>query len=107
MHAAARPEVADIGRAVASKTKADATRERAILALLSERSLSAAAKRAGVGERTIRRWLTEDVDFKAELVRARTAIFEAGVERAQSLTGLAVETLHELLHERKVPAVRL
>jgi len=78
-----------------------------IAALLSERSLSAAARRAGVVERTIRQWLTEDMEFKAELVQARRAIFEAGVERAQALTGLAVETLCDLLGEKKCPAVRL
>jgi len=94
--------VAANGRSPALCPKADSTRERAILALLSHRSLSAVAKRARVGERTIRRWLTEDADFTAELVRARTAIFEAGVERAQSLTGLAVRTLHDLLNEKKV-----
>jgi len=87
--------------------KADASRERAIAALLSERSLSAAARRAGVIERTIRRWLTEDTEFKADLVQSRRAIFEAGVERAQALTGLAVETLCDLLGEKKCPAVRL
>lgn len=80
-----RPEVAANDRPVRS-LKADATRERAIAALLSERSLAAAAKRAGVGERTIRRWLTDDMDFRADLVQARRAIFEAGVERAQALT---------------------
>jgi len=78
-----------------------------IAALLSERSLSVAATRAGVGERTIRRWLTEDQEFKTELAQARRAIFQAGVERAQALTGLAVETLRELLAEKKHPAVRL
>ena len=67
-----------------------------------------AAKRAGVGERTLRRWLTEDEAFKADLMQARRATFEAGVERAQALTGLAVDdTLHELLAEKKHPAVRL
>ncbi|MGE3844281.1 MAG: transposase family protein, partial [Vicinamibacterales bacterium] len=107
MERAARPEVAANGRTGSLGAKADASRERTIVALLSERSLSAAAKRAGVGERTIRRWLTEDAEFKADLVQARRAIFEAGVERAQALTGLAVETLCDLLGEKKCPAVRL
>lgn len=101
-----RPEVAANDRPGRSP-KADASRERVIASLLSERSLSAAAKRAGVGERTVRRWLTEDAEFRAALVQARRAIFEAGVERAQALTGLAVETLCDLLNEKKCPAVRL
>jgi len=45
-------------------------RERAILALLSERTMGQAAARCGVGERTFRRWLTEDSEFKAEALRA-------------------------------------
>ena len=72
--------------------------------LLSERSLSSAAKRAGVGERTLRRWLTEDEAFRASVAEARRATFHAGVERVQSLTGRAVETLEELLGEKKHPA---
>jgi len=46
--------------------KPDPARERAIVALLSERSLTAAANRAGVSERTLRRWLADDRAFRAD-----------------------------------------
>ena len=53
-----------------------AVRERAVLAVLSERTLGVAAKTAGVAERTLRRWLTDDEAFKANLAEARRTAFE-------------------------------
>jgi len=103
-----RPELAEVGRAgTHRRAKNDASRERAVIALLSERSLGAAAKRAGVGERTVRRWLAEDSEFQGELSRARRATFQAGVQRVQALMGQAVGVLEDLLAETKHPAVRL
>jgi hypothetical protein len=87
--------------------KDDAIRERAVLALLSERSIGAAAKRCGIREKTLRRWMTEDAAFQAELGAARTAMFQAGMGRIQALTVRAVDTLDELLDAKKHPGVRL
>jgi hypothetical protein len=42
----------------------EAMRERAIGALLSEKTLAAAARRCGLNEKTLRRWLAEDAGFK-------------------------------------------
>ena len=87
--------------------RSDAMRERAVLALLSERTLALAAEHSGVHERTLRRWLTEDAAFRAEYETARAATFEAGMSRVQSLVGRAVETLEDLLTQTNAPAVRL
>jgi hypothetical protein len=87
--------------------KDDAIRERAVLALLSEKSIGAAAKRCGLGEKTLRRWMTEDKEFQAELAAARTAMFQAAMGRIQALTVRAVETLEDLLDAKKHPSVRL
>lgn len=87
--------------------KSAAVRQRAIVALLSEPSLGLAAKRCGVGERTLRRWMANDEAFQAELANARRATFEAGLVRVQALAELAVQTLEELLGAKKHPAVRL
>ena len=38
---------------------------------------------------------------------ARTAAYQAGIYRAQALTGRAMDTLEELLDETKHPNVRL
>jgi hypothetical protein len=87
--------------------KSEVTRERAILTLLSETSIGAAAARCEVGERTLRRWMAEDETFKAELAAARSAMFEAGMSRVQALTMRAVDTLEDLLEAKKYPSVRL
>jgi hypothetical protein len=55
-----------------------------------------AAARCGVGERTLRRWLTEDSEFKAEYAAARSAMFQVGMSRIQALAGRAVLALAAL-----------
>ena len=86
--------------------RSEASREQAILALLSEKTTAAAAKRCGVNERTLRRWLADE-QFRAEFDAARQSSFMAGMTRIQSLTGKAVDALEELLAAKKHPAVRL
>ena len=87
--------------------KPEALRERAVLALLSEKTVTDAAKRAGVNEKTLRRWLSEDEAFQTEYATARRTTFEAAMSRVQALTGKAIATLDELLGEKKHPNVRL
>jgi hypothetical protein len=82
-------------------------RERAILALLSEKSIGAAAERSGVNERTLRRWLSDDPEFAVAYDEARQATFTAGISRIQALTAKAVDTLDDLLDAKNHPAVRL
>lgn len=94
-------------RARGHGSKTPAVRERAVLALLSERTIGLAAKRAGIGERTLREWLTDDGEFQEHLAAARRAVFEAGINRVQALTGRAVETLEDLLEAKRHPAMRL
>ena len=78
----------------------------AVLALLSDRSITAAAERCGVNERTLRKWLAEP-EFKAEHAAARRAIFEASINRIQALNAKAVDTLDALLDVADAPSVRL
>ena len=87
--------------------KSKAARDKAIVALLSENNVSAAAKKCGVGERTLHRWLSEDETFQAEHADALRTTFEAAVHRAQAITGKAIDTLEELLEDKKHPAVPL
>src|SRR5438270_366462 len=87
--------------------KSDALRERAITALLSEKSLTAAARRCGVNEKTLRRWMAEDEGFRQAYAEARTAMFEAGMHRVQALAGEAIDTLAALMGRATPPAVRL
>ncbi len=87
--------------------KSDAVRERAILALLSEKTLGVAAEKCGVNEKTLRRWLAGDEAFKTAYGEARRATFDAGMGRIQALTARAVETLEDLLDATQSPNVRL
>jgi hypothetical protein len=84
-----------------------AVRERAILALLSETTIQKAADACGVNEKTLRRWLADDSEFKVDYQAARRATFEAGMSRIHALTCRAVETLEDLLDATKFPSVRL
>lgn len=87
--------------------KTAAVRDRAIAALLSERTVAHAATRAGIAERTLRRWLAEDDGFKAAFDAARTMTFQDALDRIQVVTAQAVDTLEDLLSAKKHPAVRL
>ena len=108
VNAAERPQKsADASDLGGHGAKSAAVRERAILALLSERTIGQAAAKAEVNERTLRRWASEDEAFKAEYAAARQTTFQAGINRAQVLTVKAIDTLDELLDEKKYPHVRL
>jgi hypothetical protein len=76
-----------------------------VLAVLTSKNLAAAAKRAGIGHRTLIRWMTQP-DFREALADARRATFDAGMQRVQALTTEAVETLSALMKSGP-PAVRL
>lgn len=106
----ARPQVTADVRAARKRghgAKPESVRERAILAILSEKSLVAAARRCDVSEKTLRRWLLDDPDFKRELAEARSAIFEAGMARVQAAVGEAIETLVSLMGRKTPASVRL
>ncbi len=94
---------ADDRRSRGHGAKAEPMRERALLALLTDRSLTAAASRAGIAERTLRRWLAEDEDFRAALAEARKATFNAGIERVQALTGRAVRPSRTSWRRKSTP----
>jgi transposase len=73
------------------------SQQQALIALLEERSIAAAARRTGIGERTIRRWLDENDDFQDELRRVRQQQLSHAATRLQSTAGEAVQTLRDLL----------
>lgn len=73
--------------------------ERALLALLTEPTQQAAATAAGVGERTLRRWLKDEV-FTDALAEARKAQATEALSVLQSSLLEAVTRLRELLHSQ-------
>ena len=88
-------------------SKSAAVRERAIVALLSENLITAAAERCEVNEKTLRRWMADDEVFKQELASARRAMFETAMNRLQPLAAQAVDTLAALMGDDAPPSVRL
>ena len=87
--------------------KSDEVRERAIVALLSENTIGAAAERCGLNEKTLRVWMADDEAFKQDLAAARRAMFETAMNRLQPLAAQAVDTLAALMQESAPPSVRL
>ena len=87
--------------------KSRAIRQRAIVELLAEKTLGAAASRVGVNEKTLRRWLAEDKDFKRELAEAQRVASETGVLRVQGLMSKAADTFGELMGPKVPPNIRL
>lgn len=77
----------------------------AIVALLTERTIAAAAKRAGIGESTLLRWL-RDPAFLAEYRAARRAAVDGAVAGLQRAATLAVDALKRNLR-CGIPAVEV
>jgi hypothetical protein len=70
--------------------------ERCIAALLSEASDEAAARKAGVTDRTLRRWRQEPF-FRAAELASRRAVVERAQTLVQQLTTTAALALHRNL----------
>jgi hypothetical protein len=66
--------------------------EALIASLLTEPTHTAAARKAGVSEATLHRWLKLP-DFRAAYRRARRELVEGAIGRIQAATGQAVDTL--------------
>ena len=87
--------------------KPEAVRGRAVLALLTAKTVTDAVKKAGVDESTLRRWLADDGAFKADYAAARQVAFEVGMTRIEARAGKAVDALDDLLDAKHYPNVRL
>jgi hypothetical protein len=72
--------------------KLSRNQERAIAALLGERTVKAAAEKAGVAYRTLKGWLRLPA-FSAAYRQARRDLLEGAVGRIQAAAGTAVDTL--------------
>ncbi len=74
-----------------------ANREKALSALLESASITDAAKKCGLSDKTLRRYL-EDEEFQNEYRVARRLVFEQNIIRLQSLHAGAVNTLERNLN---------
>ena len=77
--------------------------EAAIAGLLSQRNIGEAAHSAGIGTRTLLRWL-KVAEFQAAYRQARRDAFGQAVARLQQGTSAAATTLLKLLIEPNTPA---
>jgi transposase-like protein len=77
--------------------------EEAIAALLSQRNIEEAARAAGVGTRTLIRWLKLP-EFRKEYRKARREAVHQSVARLQQATGAAASVVLKLMTDPNVPA---
>lgn len=81
--------------------------KRAIVALLAERDVKAAAQACGIGYRTLCRWL-DDSAFRAELTGAEGEAIDAATRRLLQLQDPAIDTISATMDDQANPAaVRL
>src|SRR5690606_29869168 len=76
--------------------------EKTIIAMLAEPSLARAAQSAGVGERTLYRWLREPA-FKSAYRSARREAFSHAIALTQRYAPLAVQTLAKVMADDNAP----
>lgn len=79
--------------------------ERAVSALLTERNREAAAKKAGVGGSTLRRWLADE-KFRKLYGETRRQALDHAVGRLLEASNLAVDALRNSLLSEK-PSIQL
>jgi transposase-like protein len=77
--------------------------EEAIAALLTQRNIEEAARAAGVGTRTLIRWLKLP-EFGKEYRKARREAVQQSVARLQQATGAAASVVLKLMTDPNVPA---
>jgi hypothetical protein len=78
-------------------------KEAAIIALLTQRNVEEAARVAGVGTKTLLRWLRVP-EFQTAFRTARREAVSQAVARLQQSTGAAVTTLLKLMVDSNTPA---
>ena len=73
------------------------SQERAIRAMLTARSIAAAARQADVGQSTLRRWLREDDNFQKKLRQLREQALSHAALMLQQGAARAVAIMYELI----------
>lgn len=80
--------------------------QKAITALLSERTAGLAAKRAGIAERTLYNWLA-DPAFRAALRSAESEVLDTVTRRLSAGQTLALDTLEKLIQSARHESTKL
>ncbi len=77
--------------------------DQAIAALLEQPTISKAAKKAGVGERTLLRWLKLD-DFQAAYRIAQREVLSQAIAQIHQATSESVKTFRSIMMDESAPA---
>jgi hypothetical protein len=94
------------GRPKGHGAKAASIRDRTVLALVAGRRPADAAADAGIGLRTLQRWL-QDASFIDQLNSTRAAAFDCAMQRLMAGANIAADTLVDLLNDGQPSAIRL
>jgi hypothetical protein len=78
-------------------------KEQAIAALLSQPSIGGAAKKVGISEKTLFRWLQLD-EFQRAYKNARKQVVQHAIAQIQSVMSEAVQTLLKVMSDDTTPA---
>ncbi len=92
----------DDGEEAAPTGGLSAKQERALQALLQGPTIAHAAATAGVGERTLYRWLTEPV-FRTAYLSARREAFGHAIGLTSKYSPVAVATLVKVMQDASTP----
>ena len=84
----------------AAKTRQSTKRTTAIVALAGGATVTDAARHAGLGRRTVTRYMADD-EFLAAIERTRAKLIERAVGRLADLSTKAIDRLAELLESDK------
>ena len=76
--------------------------EQALVCLLNEPTVKAAAEKAGVGERTLHRWLDEPA-FDREFKKGRRKMFAQAIGLSQKYASLAINFLGRTITNEAAP----
>jgi len=84
-----------------------AKQAKAINAMLTERTTRAAAKKAGVNEKTLYDWLKNDAAFRGALRDAERGLLDNVTRRLSSGQTLALDVLEKLIQSARHESTRL
>lgn len=79
-------------------------KQRAVIALLEQPTIIAAAEAAGVGNRTLSRWLAEDEAFRNALRDAQRNALDRTISQLAGSAPLAATVLADIATDEAVPA---
>lgn len=81
--------------------------QKALAALISSPTRAEAAKRAGVGVTTLRRWLSEDDAFRAAYRAALAELLEDASKQSKQSLSMALDVLREIMHDGENAQTRI